>query len=524
MKVVTAAEMQEIDRRATAEFSIPGLLLMENAGAEVVRAMESRYGDLVGRKVLVLSGKGNNGGDGFCIARHLAGRGVEVSCILFASSSELAGDAKTNFEMVCKQDILISEITSEENFGSFKYRLNQAEIVVDALFGTGLRSDLRDFFPDVIRTVNTSGKKVVAVDIPSGLDASTGKIFGECIDADLTVTFGLPKIGQVISPQRERVGKLVVANIGFPRTLLEADTLKVSLLDDSTVRSFFSPRSPDSHKGTYGHVLVVAGSLGKTGAAVLCTRAVLRAGAGLVTLAAPRSLNTIIEEQLVEPMTIALPETEEGTISERALPMIHQAARGKKVAVLGPGLTTHASTKILMEDLVKNLEVPMVLDADAINAIKLSNLEFTNAPILVTPHPGEMARFLELSVQDIQENRIEAVQKTARVYQTHILLKGDRSLISDPEENTFINPTGNPGMATAGAGDVLSGLIAGFIAQGLSLVQAACAGAYIHGLAGDMANRELGRLSMIAGDILKEIPKALNQVLDKAKQDNSNGI
>jgi NAD(P)H-hydrate epimerase len=217
-------------------------------------------------------------------------------------------------------------------------------------------------------------------------------------------------------------------------------------------------------------------------------------------------------------MTIGLPETKEGSISEKAIPIIHQAAKGKNVVIIGPGLTTHASTKLMVDDLVKNLEVPVVVDADAINGIKLSNLEFTNAPVLATPHPGEMARLLDLSPHDIQENRIEAAQKTAQAYRTHILLKGDRSLISDPDGNTFINPTGNPGMASAGSGDVLGGLIAGFIAQGLSLTKAACAGAYIHGLAGDLAARDMGELSMIAGDILKQIPKAINHVLDTANR------
>jgi NAD(P)H-hydrate epimerase len=236
----------------------------------------------------------------------------------------------------------------------------------------------------------------------------------------------------------------------------------------------------------------------------------------LVTLAAPRSLNPIFETQLVEPMTIALPETKEGTISDNALPIIYQAAKGKKVVILGPGLSTHPSTKMMVEDLVKNLNIPIVLDADAINAIELSTLKFTKAPVLITPHPGEMSRLLDLSNRDIQENRIEAAQKTAQTYRTNILLKGDRTLISDPEGNIFINPTGNPGMATAGSGDVLAGLITGFVAQGLSLNQAACAGAYIHGLAGDMSAQESGELAMIAGDILRWLPKAIIQVLKVA--------
>lgn len=516
MKVVSAAEMQEIDKRAINNFSIPGLLLMEKAGAEVVRAMESRYGDLNGRKILILSGKGNNGGDGFCVARHLRERGSTVSCILFAHSADITGDAETNLTIAHKLKIPFIEITTEQELGELITHLSQADLIVDALFGTGLSSDLRGFFPEVIRMINNSGKKVVAVDIPSGLDATTGNILGECVNAELTVTFGLPKIGQVITPHRGYVGSLKVVNIGFPQSLLEDDSLKISLLDDRLVGSYFSPRQPDSHKGTYGHALVVAGSEGKTGAAILCTRAVLRAGAGLVTLAAPRSLNPILENQLIEPMTIALPETSEGTISDSALPIIYQAAKGKKVIILGPGLSTQPSTRIMVEDLVKNLDIPIVLDADAINSIRLTNLNFTKAPVLITPHPGELARLLALSNRDIQENRIEAAQKIAQTYHTNILLKGDRTLISDPEGNIFINPTGNPGMATAGSGDVLAGLITGFVAQGLSLNQAACAGAYIHGLAGDMAAHELGEQAMIAGDILRWLPKAINQVLKAA--------
>lgn len=516
MKVASASEMQAMDKRAITEFSIPGLLLMEKAGAEVVQAMESRYGNLAGRKILVLSGKGNNGGDGFCAARHLKKRGSNVSCILFAHSTDITGDAQTNLTIARKLEIPFAEITTEKRLDQLRNHLDQADFVIDALFGTGLRSDLRGFFPEVIRTINSAGKKVVAVDIPSGLDATTGNILGECVNADLTVTFGLPKIGQVITPHRRFVGRLVVVDIGLPQPLLEDDRLKISLLDDKLVGSFFSPRVPDSHKGTYGHVLVIAGSEGKTGAAILCTRAVLRAGAGLVTLAAPRSLNPIFETQLIEPMTIALPETKEGAISDNALPIIYRAAKGKKVVALGPGLSTHPSTKLMVEDMVKNLGIPIVLDADAINAIELNILKFTKAPVLITPHPGEMARLLNLSSRDIQENRIEAVQKTAQTYQINILLKGDRTLITDPEGNIFINPTGNPGMATAGSGDVLAGLITGFVAQGLSVNQAACAGAYIHGLAGDMAALESGEQAMIAGDILKWMPTAINQVLKTA--------
>lgn len=517
MKVVTAAEMQTIDRRTMAEFEIPGLLLMENAGAEVVRAMESRYGDLSGKRIFVLSGKGNNGGDGFCVARHLAARKSNVISFLFSDVSNLTGDAKTNQGIVQNLNIPFVEVTSEEKLRYFRKQLDRAEIVVDALFGTGLKSELRGLFPKIIQAINNSGKNVVSIDIPSGLDASSGNILGECVSADMTVTFGLPKIGHVISPHRDRVGKLVVANIGFPNSLLESEDLKVSLLDDFSVGNSFSRRPLDSHKGTYGHVLVVAGSLGKTGAAILCARAVLRAGAGLVTLAVPRSLSSIIEERLVEPMTIPLPETEEGTISEKALPIIQQAARGKQVIALGPGLSTHPSCKILVQELLKSVEVPMVVDADGINAIKLSDLQYTKAPILITPHPGEMSRFLELTIQDIQENRIEAVQKTAQAYRTHILLKGDRTLISDPDGNIYINSTGNPGMATAGSGDVLTGLIAGFAAQGLSLTKAACAGTYIHGKAGDLAVRKLGELSMIAGDILRQTPQAIIQTLKASR-------
>jgi NAD(P)H-hydrate epimerase len=512
MKVATTQQMQAIDRRTIEEIGIPGLVLMENAGLQTVLAMERFFGSLRGKKICLVCGKGNNGGDGLVIARHLHNRGGEVSIVLLGRKTDIKRDAKVNLEIALMMNLALVELVSEDELCLLDERMASSQIIVDAIFGTGLRDAPRSFYQQVIGRINASSKPVVAVDIPTGLSASTGEILGCSIQAALTVTFGLPKVGLVYGINRQYAGQLEVADISIPKTVIEDAQIKLNLLEKEYVASLFKKRKLDTHKGDYGHVLVIAGSMGKTGAAVLAATAALRAGAGLVTLAVPQGVHHIIEVKTTEVMSVPLPETDRHTISQAAEESILRLAEQVDAVAIGPGLTTHPETSQLINEIVTSLEIPVVADADAINAMPLSSLKYTRSPLIITPHPGEMGRLLDVPTSEIQANRLEAVQKTAEACNTYVVLKGDRTLIADPEGNIYINPTGNPGMATAGSGDILTGMIAGFVAQGLGPLPASNAGVYIHGLAGDLAAGEKGEMGLLAGDVLEQIPTALRQV------------
>ena len=460
----------------------------------------------------MVCGKGNNGGDGLVIARHLHNRGVPVSIVLLAKKTSLTKDTKVNLEATLMMGLELVEVTRADELHLLEEKTASSQIMVDAIFGTGLREAPRSFYQKAIEIINTTRKPVVAVDIPTGLSADSGEVLGCCIQASLTVSFGLPKIGLVYGANRQYAGQLEIADISIPKTVIEQSSIKLNLLEEEYIAALFKQRQINTHKGDYGHVLVVAGSTGKTGAAVLAATAALRVGAGLVTLAVPKGVHHVIEVKTTEVMSVPLPETDQHTIAQAAEGPILSLAKQMDVVAIGPGLTTHPETSQLINDIVTELPIPVVADADAINAMPLASLQYTRSALIITPHPGEMARLLAVPTAEIQVNRLEAVQKTAEACDTYVALKGDRTLIADPERNTYINPTGNPGMATAGSGDILTGMIAGFLAQGLAPLPATNAGVYIHGLAGDLAARERGAEGLLAGDILQHIPAALMQV------------
>ncbi len=514
MKVATADEIRQLDRTAIEELGIPGVVLMENAGVHVVRVIRERYPDICKKRMLIVCGKGNNGGDGLVVARHLFNQGIDVRVTLLAEKHLLKGDAKINFDIVAKMDIPIVEIISNEQLPAFRNLLQQADVVVDAILGTGLNEAVRGLYKHIIESLNKSRKPIIAVDIPSGLSADTGVVLGSCIRADVTVTFAVPKRGVVLYPAADYVGDLKVVDISIPQRLIDHSDLQVHLLEYADIRGGFRQRQPNTHKGTYGHVLVVAGSPGKSGAAVMAGRSALRTGAGLVTLAVPENLRVPLEIPTLEVMTTSLPETIKGTISIDAYDEIMNLSRDKRVVALGPGVTTHPSTVELVHRLVKTLKIPMVIDADGINAIAQNPdvLSEAKAPVVLTPHPGEMAR-LAPNVR-IQNNRIPVAQETAQKYHSFIVLKGVRTIIAAPDGSVFINPTGNPGMATAGAGDVLTGIIAGLISQNIIPVEAAKIGVFLHGLAGDIVAEGNGEYGLIAGDIIDAIPQAIKRIQD----------
>ncbi|PIE33854.1 bifunctional ADP-dependent NAD(P)H-hydrate dehydratase/NAD(P)H-hydrate epimerase [candidate division KSB3 bacterium] len=512
MRVATADEIRELDRKAIEELGIPGVVLMENAGIQVVQTMQKRYPDLKKRKVLIVCGKGNNGGDGFVVARHLYNRGVEVRVTLLAEKQQLNGDAKLNFEIADKMNIPIIEITSNEQLPAFRNLLPQADILVDAILGTGLKDAVKGFYKHTIESINKANTPIIAVDIPSGLSADTGAVLGSCIHADATVTFIIPKRAHSLYPAADYVGDLEVVDIGIPKKLVDTSGIEIHVLEPGNMKKSFHDRSPNTHKGTYGHVLVIAGSPGKAGAALMTGRSALRTGSGLVTLAIPKNLHVHLEIPTLEVMTASLPETVKGTVSIDAYDEIMALAKDKRVLALGPGLSTHPSTVELVYRLIRTVEMPMVIDADGINAIALNPaiLLEAKAPIVLTPHPGEMARLVPNT--SIQNNRIPVAQETARKYNIYLALKGARTLIASPDGHVYINPTGNPGMATAGSGDVLTGIIAGLISQNIIPLEAAKTGVFLHGFAGDMVAEEKGEFGTIAGDILEAIPYAISRI------------
>ena len=516
MKVVTAKEMQELDRRAGAEYGVSSLILMENAGAGAVREMDRFFPRLYRSRVVVVCGKGNNGGDGLVVARHLANRGATVQVFLLAKKGELKGDAATNLGIAEKSGLPLFQVTTVQDLHAHREALAAGDLIVDAILGTGLTGPARGIAAEAIQLLNTLGRPLVALDLPSGLGSDDGRIVEPCVRAHLTLTFALPKRSLLLYPAARYAGEIRVVDIGIPRVLLADHKLPLNLTEHEQVRAAFPPRDPDAHKGTYGHVLVLAGSPGKTGAAALCSLGALRIGAGLVTLAVPEGLNDFMEVKLTEVMTVGLPETEERTVAFQARDDLLNLMEGKRVLALGPGLSTHPETIRLVVDLIRSAKIPLVIDADGVTALSRQKemLSKASVPVILTPHPGELSRLLWVPKEEVVDKRIPIAQKVASTYNVHLVLKGARTTVAEPGGQVYLNPTGNPGMATGGVGDVLTGMIAGLVSQGLAPGLAAVVGAYLHGLAGDLACQHLGPEAMIATDLLDKLPEAIRAVKD----------
>ncbi|MDE2058427.1 MAG: NAD(P)H-hydrate dehydratase [candidate division NC10 bacterium] len=514
MSVVTASQMRELDRRATEEYGIPSLLLMENAGLQAVLELERAFPRLTQCRVVIVCGKGNNGGDGFVAARHLFNRGIAVEVVLLAQPTEIKGDAGTNLEIIHKLGVPIHEVTTSQGLDASRWLVERADVVVDAILGTGIMGPAKGLFGEAIELLNRSGRPIVALDIPSGLNSDEGIIYGPSTNAVLTVTFGLPKRGLILYPAASCAGRSVTVDIGLPRQLVTDPLLDVSLVQAEDLVSALPRRDPNAHKGTYGHALVLAGSPGKTGAAAMCALSVLRIGAGLVTLALPESLNDAMEAKLTEVMTEPLPETRERTVAHAALERVLDLMQGKRVVAIGPGLSTHPETAELVRAVVNTARTQIVVDADGINALgpNLEMLRDVSLPPILTPHPGELARLLGIDRDEVVRHRIPIAQKVAESFGVHLVLKGARTLIASPDGRVAINMTGNPGMATGGTGDVLTGLIAGLLAQGVSAGLAAKTAVYLHGLAGDLAAEAVGQEAMVASDLMAQIPEAIRQL------------
>ncbi len=520
MYLVKSREMQEMDRETIESFGIPGRVLMENAGRGTFKMIVDLFPAIAEKKVCILCGRGNNGGDGFVVARYLMEKGVKTDIFLLSSRDRLKGDARANMGLVEKLCALkesgdkknkIIQIPDREAFLKFKNRMVHNDLFVDGIFGTGLNSDVRGFFREIIDLVNESHKPVISIDIPSGLNADTGKPCGVSIKAFATASFAFAKPGHILYPGNEFTGKLKIIDIGIPGFIAEKKPLALYLTEKKMVKSFFIPRSSQAHKGNFGHLLIIAGSTGKTGAAALASNAAMACGTGLVTLGVPESLNSVMEPQTTETMTFPLYEKKKGFLSEQAFDQIIELARGKTAMAIGPGIGTEQDTGVLVKKLIQTIDIPIIIDADALNLIADSPeiLKEKKAPVILTPHPGEMARLAHSSSAEIQNSRFESAKNFAVQFGVILVLKGAGTITAMPDGRAFICTKGNAGMAAGGMGDVLTGMISGFTAQGLSCEKAAIAGPYIHGICGDSIARARGDFGFTASNIIGIIPETI---------------
>jgi NAD(P)H-hydrate epimerase len=520
MRVLNSKQMREADRRTIEDVGIPSIVLMENAGRQVVAAMESAFADLASMRVAVLCGRGNNGGDGFVVARTLAERSVDVGVYLVGSAADVTGDARVNLDVLRQVGIDIVEVADAPAWELHGTDVLGSDVVVDALFGTGLNAPLSGFVETLVADLNSSTRPVVAIDLPSGLGADSADIPGPAVSATMTVTLGAPKLPLVLPPAERLAGNLVIADIGIPASIIAGlDGPRIELLTKASMRGLVEPRAQDSHKGDYGRVLVVAGSLGKTGAASLTARAALKSGAGVVTVATPESSVAVVAAMAAEYMTDPLPETAQGTVALEAL--AHVLEFDADVIAVGPGLGRSPATAAFVQALVERSGATLVIDADALNAFAgdADRLEGRDGvDVIITPHPGEMARLTGLSVEDVQAHRLDVARDFATTHRVHVVLKGHRTIIATPEGETFINLTGNPGMATAGSGDILTGMIAAWAGQLLDAGAACKLAVYLHGLAGDLAEADEGEVAMTAGDILARLGDAVLDLTAKRKK------
>jgi hydroxyethylthiazole kinase-like uncharacterized protein yjeF len=520
MKIVSAEEMRAIDRATSERFGVASLTLMENAGAAVADYVLSH--NAAAGRIVVLCGKGNNGGDGFVAARRLQEQGKTVQVILLADPGDLRGDAAVMFGKL-PLGAAVAVHSSEELRSERVRQALQADLYIDAILGTGFKPPVSGLYADAIAILNAGTVRIIAVDIPSGADADViGPQKGTIARADAVVTFTAPRPAHLLSPLT--AGPTVVAQIGSPREAIHS-TLQLNVITAADLATLIGPRAEDSNKGNYGHVLVVGGSLGKAGAAAMAGMAVLRAGGGLSTVATARSALGAIASFHPELMTEILPETDAGTISSSAEGRIRELAKGKDVIAIGPGISRDSQTAELVRALVTSLPSPMVVDADGLNAFEGRAAELNgknkDRMLVITPHPGEMARLAGCSVADVQRDRLGTARNFAREHKLTVVLKGYRTLVVQPDGEAWVNTTGNPGMATGGTGDILTGIVAGMMAQhrkDKDAFRAVLAAVHLHGLAGDVMKAIVGEHSMVATDLLQGLPVAY-RVMRQAAHD-----
>lgn len=518
MKLPTAEQMRKLDETAINRFGIPSIVLMENAGRGSIETLLRNIGDPVGQIVTIFVGPGNNGGDGLVIARHLHQKGARPQVILLADPQKLSGDPAVNLAIVNKLPVPVYPVASGDDLDELEEVISASWAVVDSIFGTGLKREVSGHYAEAINLINQLGCPVMAVDVPSGLDSDSGQPLGFCVQADCTATFGLAKPGLIPhQPGSRFVGVLEIIDIGIPPQAVEESAIQTEWLTRQVVAEWLVPRHTSAHKGSFGHLLVVAGSTGKSGAAALCATGALRSGAGLVTVAAPRKLNRVLETLLIEAMTLPLPKSKHHLCDED-WETISTNLDGKTALAIGPGTGTDPETAKLVKKIYLEAKAPMVVDADGLNCLAddIAILKKAAAPRILTPHPGEMARLTKMKTVDIQANRLKVASDFAKKHGIVLVLKGAGTVIAGPDGRIAINSTGNPGMASGGTGDVLAGLIGGLLAQGLAPWQAACLSVYAHGLAGDLLAEENGvEMGYLASELAQELPMAFEEIANQ---------
>jgi NAD(P)H-hydrate epimerase len=499
MKILTAEQMKNVDRRASERFGIPSILLMENAALAVVDAIFEHYASC--ERASIFCGTGSNGGDGLAVARHLENRGVVPAVFIAGDRRKYTGDAEKNLTICERLAIPIYEISDSDSLDSAMVHAADADVIVDALFGTGLNRAPEGIYADVIRSMNELTLPIVAVDVPSGANASSAEPFEPCVQAAVTVTFAAPKICHVFEPAAVFCGEVIVADISIPDAAIQDEGVMLALTTPADIRPFLEPRLAGTHKGTYGHVGIIAGSPGRSGAAVMCARGAIRTGAGLVTVMTDAETAKIVHVGSVESMTFR-----GGDVGE--------FLQKKTAALIGPGLPDNDRTYNWVRSTVAAIELPLVIDASGLNAFagRANEINPQGRPRVITPHPGEMARLLGIETKDVLSARIDVARKAAKDSNSVVVLKGHQTLIADREGHVNVNPTGNPGMASGGMGDVLGGMIAAFLARDVDPFDAACAAVYIHGFAGDLLKEEMGDTGLAALDLAERIPKAIQRL------------
>jgi len=517
--VLTSEQMRAVDSYAIKHLKIPGTILMENAGRSVVDAIERSYGPLMGKSAVVFCGKGSNGGDGYVIARHLYNRGTKVTIVALGRIEEIKGDARLNFDILKR---FCREYPQDGSLGILELhsplilkRLKATDFVVDAVFGTGFSGAVKGAYRRVIEWINRSSAVKVSVDIPSGLNSDNGSVENVAVKSDLTVTMAFKKIGLLTGKSKNYIGRLEVADIGLFSKDLSMIAPRTFLVESHDLIEALPRRAFDAHKHSVGKVFVLAGSRGLTGAAAMVSESTLRVGAGAVILGAPKSIYPILARKLTEVMVEPLDETADGSVSTDALASIRKHIDWADVVVIGPGLSRNSDTQEVVRTLIGRTNKPLLIDADGLNAlsgdVSVLRKRRTN-DIIVTPHSGELSRLIGVKSSEIDARRVEIARKVAQEFHLTIVLKGAPTVTGSPAGNVYINSTGNPGMATAGSGDVLAGIVAGLWAQGMQPDAAAYCGVFVHGLAGDIAQEKLGEKSLLALDIQHMVPKAFLDV------------
>lgn len=530
MKLALSAEMKKIDDHATHRYGIPGIVIMENAGKVVVdevMKMGERY-----QHILVVCGTGNNGGNGFVIARHLLNLYKNMTVIVVGNAKNIEGDSLQNLDILRKLDAEIEYITDADQLPLVEKLVRVNDMVIDALIGIGIHGDVAPLHESIINCINEYSKYTLSVDIPSGVNGSTGEVMNVAIQADKTVSLVLPKVGNILYPGADYNGELIIKGIGIPDKIIEEIHLKYKILSEDEVVGKIPKRRPNTHKGDYGKANVIAGSQGLTGAAILTSRAALRTGLGLLKLYIPESLNILITTSVPEVVTIPLQEMRKGTIGLNHINRIIEDTEHATVLAIGPGCGNTTELAETIRRILLEVDKPIVIDADGLNALSrnVSWLNNKKAPVVITPHPGEMARLTGMTTAEINRRPIEVARDFATKWDVVVVLKGSRTIIALPSGEVYVNINGNPGMATAGTGDILTGMITGFIAQGLSPVDAVLVGVYLHGLAGDLMAEMKGERGLLAGDIIEGMTYAFKQLarterfshlIDKVKESDN---